>query len=90
VLENRRELQDPTSISSAYLRLATLLSFHLDWYAVFTKADVQELKSAKITLDTTLREYETLKATGRRVQQVLVGALALSIIAGPLVWFNYS
>jgi formylglycine-generating enzyme required for sulfatase activity/cellulose biosynthesis protein BcsQ len=89
VLENRRELQDPTSISSAYLRLATLLSFHLDWYAVFSKADVQELKSAKITLNTTLRENETLKATGR-VQQVLVGALALSIVAGLLVWFNYS
>jgi cellulose biosynthesis protein BcsQ len=62
VLENRTELQDPTSIGSAYLRLATLLSAQLDWYAVFEKADVQELRSAKIQLDTSLREYETLKS----------------------------
>jgi cellulose biosynthesis protein BcsQ len=61
VLESSRELQDPTTIGSAYLRLAALLSDRLDWYAAFQRADDQDLKSTKIELDTTLREYESLK-----------------------------
>jgi cellulose biosynthesis protein BcsQ len=86
VLESRRELEDPTSIGSAYLRLATLLSAHLDWYSVFAKTSTEDLRKTKIELDTVLRERKTLetrsfeigkKARFRSVQVVLLAVLVL-------------
>ena len=89
VLESRRELEDPTSIGSAYLRLATLLSAHLDWYSVFAKTSTEDLRKTKIELDTVLRErktFETLSSErGKRARfrsgLLTVLALFLGLIA---------
>jgi TPR repeat protein/cellulose biosynthesis protein BcsQ len=59
VLENEHELRDPTTIGSAYLRLATLLGSRLDWYAVYEKTDLENVKSTQIELAATRRVAET-------------------------------
>src|SRR5262249_5568154 len=102
VLENRHELHDPASIGAAYRRLATLLSNRLDWYAAYDNASVEDLRSTKIELDTTIRQYETLKTeaaavrvlaeAGRRNyrRRAVVaggGAVALTGIAA-LLWYR--
>jgi cellulose biosynthesis protein BcsQ len=61
VLESRREMEDPTTIGSAYLRLTTLLIGQLDWYAVFERTGIGDLKTAKLELSTIAREYDNLK-----------------------------
>jgi hypothetical protein len=79
VLEGRREIQDPTSIGAAYLRLATLLGADLDWYAVFKNTGIQELKNTKIELDLKQREYEILRER-RRSEQKRYAAVAASLL----------
>jgi cellulose biosynthesis protein BcsQ len=91
VLEGRRELQDPTSIGAAYLRLATLISSHLDWYAVFEKTDIQELRNTKIELDSKQREYEVLRSRQSELKRrnVFISAsLAVALLSAG-VWVFY-
>ncbi len=93
VLESWRELHDPTSIGAAYVRLATLLTAELDWYAVFEKTNIEDLRTTKIELGTTLREYDSLKTTQKmrqsRTRWWLAGVSVSAGIAAGIVSFLY-
>lgn len=88
VLENRRELNDPNSIGSAFLRVSTLLSSRLDWYAVYGKASTADIRSTRIELDTALREKKMLESGSKRRTRraVMLGAAATALGTGIITW----
>ena len=62
VLESQRELQDPTSIGSAYSRLTKLLINRLDWNALENSSSSDELQDARLELQRLRVEKENLSS----------------------------
>lgn len=51
VLENKRELSDPSSIGAAYSRITTLLASRFDWYALEARSSTEEIRGTRLELD---------------------------------------
>lgn len=60
VIESERELADPTTLGTAYSRLATLLTHRLDWSALDARASNADLLAARVELSA-VREREKEK-----------------------------
>lgn len=77
VLESQRELQDPTTIGSAYARLSALLVNRLDWYELERNTTVEEVKGARVELKRTREEANRALEAERAAKQEVEARLSL-------------
>jgi Mrp family chromosome partitioning ATPase len=84
VIENEAELENPTSISSAYSRLAALLLSNLDWSALASGENPLELdilKMEKRRLEANVRWQRRSKRAASILAAILVVGLAIGALA---------
>lgn len=83
VLENKYELQIPTSLSAAYNRLSQLIYENLDWYKTMSLSDPFDYKNSKYDIIRTREELESLsfelkKVRSERTLLLIMSALVIS------------
>ena len=85
VLEHSLELKDPSSVSSAYSRVATLLESNFNWDAVFNRSDIGYARETKIELANT---QKVLVDTRQKYKRRLIFGTMLATLATLLVTFT--
>jgi len=82
VLEHPLELKDPSSVSSAYSRVSTLLESNFNWDAVFNRSDIGYAREAKIELANTQKVLvDTRQKYKRRSIFGTLFAVATTLVA---------
>ena len=82
VVENENEIQNPTSLSAAYSRLAKLLTSGLDWNEMAAFSDPHELSQARIhALDAKAEAEQANRKTRRLIRWGSAAMLAVISIS---------
>ncbi|HKQ60356.1 MAG TPA: pentapeptide repeat-containing protein [Candidatus Polarisedimenticolaceae bacterium] len=88
VVEAPHEIENPTSISAGYGRLASLLRAGLDWKAVDAQADVYELEAARAGQSAAAQRVVTVNTKLRFLGVTAGVVLLLAVLAGILFFYR--